>query len=421
MVVGGGVAGAAACIALARAGLRALWLVREPFQTHERHHDPVGESLSPAAMPVLEALGLGAIPDAPRHRSSNATFSAWGSDALMERNAFVHLEGPGRVIDRRFFEEQLREAADAVAMRVAGGVAHMHPREGGGWALTLDSGEDFTADFLVDTTGRAAAIGRRLSAFERVDRLVAATAFLTQRDRDVEPTRATLIEAVAQGWWYATLLPDERLALAFFSDPDLLPTHLSRDLATWRGLVADSHYVGRWVDDAGFALETPPRLVSAGTARLERPCSDHDDGAGWAAIGDAAAAFDPLSSHGLTTALWTASRAGAAAAAWLAGDRALLAAYGRAVDAGFTGFLRQREAIYARERRFADQLFWQRRNTPLADIATSSRDCVLDQPIRDAGTDCDPSYRACSTASKHGHESMQDERDRSDLIAHSVR
>lgn len=372
MVVGGGVAGAAACIALARAGLRAHWLVREASRTHARHDtderrdDPVGESLSPAAMPVLEALGLGAIPDAPRHRSSNATFSAWGSDALMERNAFVHLEGPGRVIDRRFFEEQLRGAADAVATRVAGGLADMRPREeGGGWALTLDSGEGFIADFLIDATGRAAAIGRRLSAFKRIDQLVAATAFLQQRDHNVEPTRATLIEAVAQGWWYATLLPDERLALAFFSDPDLLPQNLSRDLATWRGLLADSHYVGRWVDDAGFALETPPRLVSAGTARLERPCSGHDDGAGWAAIGDAAAAFDPLSSHGLTTALWTGSRAGAAAAAWLSGDRAPLAAYGRAVDAGFAGFLRQREAIYARERRFADQPFWQRRNIPV--------------------------------------------------------
>lgn len=375
MVVGGGVAGAAACIALARAGLRALWLVREAFQTHERHHDPVGESLSPAAMPILQALGLGAIPDAPRHRSSNATFSAWGSDALMERNAFVHLEGPGRVIDRRFFEEQLREAVDAVATRVAGGLAHMHPREeSGGWALTLDSGEGYTADFLIDATGRAAAIGRRLSAFARIDQLVAATAFLEQRNRDVVPTRATLIEAVAKGWWYATLLPDERLALAFFSDPDLLPPHLSRDLATWRGLLADSLYVGRWVDDAGFALEALPRLVSAGTARLVTPCASIADGAGWAAIGDAAAAFDPLSSHGLTTALWTASRAGAAAAAWLAGDRAPLAAYGRAVDAGFTGFLRQRETIYAREQRFAEQPFWQRRIIPCPDLATIRSD-----------------------------------------------
>lgn len=362
IVVGGGVAGAAACVALARAGLRALWLVREEPDSQGRPAEPVGESLSPAAMPILDALGLGAIPDAPRHRVSNATFSSWGSDALMERNAFVHLEGPGRVIDRRFFEEQLREAADAVAMRVAGGLAHMHPREGGGWAVTLDSGEHFTADFLIDATGRAAVIGRRLSAFERIDQLVAATAFLPQRDHDVEPTRATLIEAVAQGWWYATLLPDGRLALAFFSDPDLLPQNLSRDLGTWRDLIADSTYVGRWVVDAGFALEAPPRLVSAGTARVAMPCIGSDDGAGWAAIGDAAAAFDPLSSHGLTTALWTASRAGAATAAWLAGDRASLAAYGRAVDAGFTGYLRQRAVIYARERRFADEPFWRRRN-----------------------------------------------------------
>ena len=125
-----------------------------------------------------------------------------------------------------------------------------------------------------------------------------------------------LIEAVAKGWWYATLLPDERLALAFFSDPDLLPTHLSRDLPTWRDLLADSLYVGRWVDDAGFALETPPRLVSAGNGAA----GNARVSAAKAGPAGRLSAMPPrpstrLSSHGLTTALWTASRAGAAAAA----------------------------------------------------------------------------------------------------------
>ncbi|MCC5979001.1 MAG: glycine oxidase maturase GoxB [Salinarimonas sp.] len=361
IVVGDGVAGAAACVALAQAGLEPLWLVREGPDSRGANADPVGESLSPAAIPVLEEMGLGAILDSPRHRASQVTFSAWGSDALMERNAFLHLEGPGRVIDRRFFEAQLHEAADAVATRLIGEIDQMRPRDDGGWSLMLAGGDAVTADFLIDATGRAADLGRRLGVFERVDQLVAATAFLVQRDLDVEPTRATLIEAVAQGWWYATLLPDGRLALAFFSDPDLLPKNLSRDPDAWRDLLRRSIYVGRWVDDAGFAVETPPRLVSAGTARLQVPCIATSSGSGWAAIGDAAVAFDPLSSHGLTTALWTASRAGAAAAKWLAGDHEHLAAYARSVDAGFAGFLRQRDAIYGRERRFRDHPFWRRR------------------------------------------------------------
>lgn len=358
LVVGGGVAGASACIALARAGVRPHWLVRERSPAS----NPVGESLSPAALPILESLGLGEIAGSPRHRPANVTFSAWGSPVLMERNAFLHLEGPGRVIDRCFFEEQLQDAAEVVATKVVGTFDRMGLYDkDASWSVILDSGEALTADFVIDATGRAALIGRRQSRFERIDKLVAATAFLRRQDREVEPTRATLIEAVPQGWWYATLLPDQRLGLAFFSDPDLLPRGLPRDLTSWKGLLADTLHVGRWVQEAGFSVETPPRLASAGSARLTLSQHDWHERPGWAAIGDAVAAFDPLSSHGLTTALWTASRMGTVVPAWLSGDSKPMAAYGRAVASGFTAFLLQREAIYGREGRYFDQPFWQRR------------------------------------------------------------
>lgn len=356
-VIGGGVAGATACVALNRAGQRPLWLAPPP----DLAHDPVGESLSPAAGPILDSLGLAGLLAAPRHRPSNATFSAWGSPLLAERSAAVHLEGPGRVLDRRAFEADLVAAAEPGADRLPLALARAEP-DGAGWRLTLADGQVREAGFLIDATGRAAAIGRTLAAYRRIDRQVAATALLPHRDATVEPTPATLIEAVAEGWWYAALLPDGRLSLAYFSDPDLLPADLSRDLSAWRALIGRSQHVGRWVADAGFGVEAPPRLASAGTTRLDPPAGATEGGAGWAAIGDAAAAFDPLSSHGMTTALWTATRAAAVATAWLSGDRAPLAAYGATVAKGFDGFLAQRTALYARERRFADAPYWQRRS-----------------------------------------------------------
>ncbi len=355
-VIGGGIAGAAACVSIARAGLRPLWLAPPP----DRTTDPIGESLSPAAGPILEALGLGGLLASPRHRRSNTTFSAWGSSVLAERSAAVHLEGPGRVLDRHAFETDLAEAASARADRVPLAVAHA-AADGDGWALTLADGQRRRAAFLIDASGRSALVGRALAAYRRIDRQVAATALLPHRDAEVEPTPATLIEAVADGWWYAALLPDGRLSLAYFSDPDLLPADLTRDLATWRRLIARTRHVGRWVADAGFGVEAPPRLSSAGTTRLDPPAGTLTNGAGWAAVGDAAAAFDPLSSHGMTTALWTGARAGRAAVDALAGRRETLALYADAVARGFDNFLVQRAALCARERRFADAPFWLRR------------------------------------------------------------
>lgn len=358
-VVGGGIAGAAACVALHRHGLRALWIAPN------RGTDDalVGESLAPAAGPILAQLGLDRLLDGDRHRAANATFSAWGSNALGERNAIVHLEGAGRVLDRAGFEVDLTAAAAAVAERRPTALTAAAAGSGT-WRLALADGSTAVAGFLVDASGRGSVASRALAKPHRDDRLVAACALLPHCDPTVEPTPATLVEAVVDGWWYAALLPDGRLSLACFSDPDLLPRGLSRDLDAWRALIGRTSHIARWIVDAGFGVMAPPRLYSAGTTWLDRVAGEHH-GAGWAAIGDAAAAFDPLSSHGMTTALWAAVRIGEAVPAWLAGDRQPLAGYARAVADGVTAFRTQRAAIYARERRFADSAFWKRRTAGL--------------------------------------------------------
>lgn len=354
-VIGGGIAGAAACVALGRAGLETVWIAPDA----EPGAHLVGESLAPAALPILERLGLSAIVDGAAHRRSNVSFAAWGSDLLVERNAAVHLEGPGRVLDRARFEADLRAVADGIAERRRSALVDA-ATEAGRWRLGLADGSALSAGFLVDASGRSGVVARRRAAMRRDDRLVAACAFLPHRDGNVEPTPATLIETVPDGWWYASLLPDGRLSVACFSDPDLLPRGLSRDRDRWSAMIGRTRHVGRWIADAGFSVETPPRLHSAGT-RWADPAAGKVDGAGWAAIGDAAAAFDPLSSHGMTTALWSAARIAEVVAAWLAGDGGPLAGYARAVTDGVDRFRGQRTALYARERRFAGAPFWRRR------------------------------------------------------------
>lgn len=231
-----------------------------------------------------------------------------------------------------------------------------------GWQLSLSDGGRRSAAVLIDATGRSASLGRHLASYRRIDRLVAATSVLAQRDFSVEPTPATLLEAVETGWWYAALLPDRRLSIAYFSDPDLLPHGLSGDVGgAWQEMLGRTQYVGRWVKDAGFAAMAPPRLVTAGTAFLEPPAGVTEEGACWLAAGDAATAFDPLSSHGLTTALWSGAKAGEAAVAWLGGNTALLRHYAEATERSRAEFLLQRAAHYRREGRYPGACFWSRR------------------------------------------------------------
>lgn len=351
LVVGGGVAGAAACLRLTQKGHCPLWVSAEPRLT-----DIPGEHLAAAARPLLAEIGALHLLDRPCHVQANTVFSAWGSAQLAERSGIVHLEGPGMVLDRPRFEADLVALADERGVRPLTVRAEAVRSVDGRWDVSVDQRRD-TADFMIDATGRrAAAVSRRAARF-RADRLASAVGFYRQAsDCGVEPTRATLVEAASSGWWYAALLPDGRLALNYYTDTDLLPTSLAEDLAGWRACIDATDHIRRWIDDAGFVIDRPPRIYGATTTWLA-PCA----GDNWAAVGDAAAAFDPLSSHGMTTALWTAIAGADVALSALDHDSEPSQAYAATVALGVHDFLQSRQRIYGLEKRFEDRQFWRRR------------------------------------------------------------
>jgi len=344
-VVGGGIAGAAACLRLCKLGVTPLWIAPE-----WQGGDKPGEHLAPAARGLLARIDAAHLLDDPRHREANSMLSAWGSDRIEERNAILQLQGAGVVLDRPAFEAELVSLALSRGARRVYASVDKISRDGAGWHI--EAGDDqHSAGFVIDATGRAAILARHHGQRFRADQLAALITFPRQApDSDVEPTRATLIEAVVDGWWYASLLADGRLALNYFTDPDLLPRGVTRDLAVFRGLLDQTQYISRWLEEADFRVDAAPRLDSAGTTWVA-PAA----GEGWAAVGDASAAFDPLSSFGMTTALWTAITVAESVAA---GD---LGSYPGKVAVGVQDFLITREKVYAMEQRYADHAFWKRR------------------------------------------------------------
>ncbi len=110
-----------------------------------------------------------------------------------------------------------------------------------------------------------------------------------------------------------------------------------------------------------FELQTVPRVVAAMSSRL-----DCVSGPGWLAVGDAAMAFDPLSSQGLKEALASGIRAGAALNSHLAGDATALGEYDRKANDVLREYSRLRAHYYGRERRWPQSVFWQRRHAAAA-------------------------------------------------------
>ncbi|WP_255306551.1 hypothetical protein [Streptomyces sp. Wb2n-11] len=81
------------------------------------------------------------------------------------------------------------------------------------------------------------------------------------------------------------------------------------------------------------------------------------------ATGDAAIAFDPLSSQGILTALYTGLSAGQAVDATLHGEHTALDTYTAKITTARTAYQHNHHAVQAQETRWPHHPFWARRRS----------------------------------------------------------
>ena len=350
LVAGGGPAGCAAAIRLVEAGL-AVGMAARP----EAPVDKLGESLSPAAGPLLRRLGVWEAFAGDGHLPCHANASAWGSEDLAYHDFLRDPRGHGWHIDRALFERRLSERASSLGARILPGAAPLHwSREGGVWKTPGAGGVPaLSARFVVDATGRAASFARtrgarQLPAWDQV-----ALAAIARTARAMGPA-PTLVEAVPAGFWYSAPLPGERMVVVLFTDAGLVDARTASTAGGFVELVAaTSHTWERW-SHAGAALAGEPRFVPAGSGRLSSAW-----GEGWIAVGDAAMAYDPISAHGLTLALRTGIDAAVAVAD---GRDEAFAAYGAELDRAFARHRRDALRIYRSEGRWPHEPYWAARH-----------------------------------------------------------
>lgn len=352
VVVGGGPAGAVAALVLARRGVSVT--VLESRAAPERK---VGECLPPNLSPLLRHLGLEDLLLRDGHLRSLGNRFVWGSPRPGERPFLAGTQGDGWHVDRLVFESRLAERAREAGAEWRRDCRFARcERSGTGWRLEMEDGGTLAAGFVADATGRTARLARRLGARRvRYDRLVGVAALLGSPAPDADTY--TLVEAVPEGWWYSALLADGRLAVAFMTDGDLLDPEL-REGDGWRRALGRTEATRARAEEHCYALQEPPRVLPAETSRLDAIAGD-----GWLALGDAAAAYDPLSSHGIGSAMGSGFYAGNAIAGLLAGEPEAGLAYLDVMQRSYGACLDLQRRHYAQERRWPGAPFWSRRQS----------------------------------------------------------
>jgi len=345
LIAGGGPAGAVAAHVLARAG-RLTMLVDDARPGRRR----VGESLPGAARPLLRDLGLLGVLERGPHLQSAGNLSAWGSDELVATDFIRDPHGPGWHLDRARFDADLRAAAREAGAELRAARVRSAVPSAAGWSVELSGGR-VVAAWLIDATGRRAAVARGQGARRRRDdRLVALCAWASADDADTR----TLMEATADGWWYTALVPGGARVAALHVDADTAATLRGAPDAWPARLGRTTHVSARL---SGSRWLSPVTGQEACGARLDR-----FTGPGWLAVGDAALSFDPLSSQGIFTALYTGMNGARAVDAALSGSADALDAYTADVERVRAAYLRHHHAYYRVERRWPHEPFWAKRH-----------------------------------------------------------
>jgi flavin-dependent dehydrogenase len=356
-ILGGGPAGTALALTLCLYSELTVAVIERTAYEEIR----VGENVSASLLPLLDYLQVKDFFLADNHKLVYNISAVWGNSLLNSRPSLFSQFGEGYLLDRSQFDCMLAEQVFS-----KGGKLFLRTKclegehlEGGGWRMKLshDSGESFELEsrYLIDATGRQSRIAKRLGAKSVVcDSLVGISAFLDFENNQPK-TEEILIESVPEGWWYSAWLPDGKLSVVLMTDVDIMRQQQLHKQYEWGRLLSKAKHTSQRAWGGTFVY--PLAVKPAHSHILDRAVGDD-----WIAVGDAAAAFDPLSSMGIGHSLTAGSHAAVALIEHHSSNKnELLFEYQNGLERNFNTYLRMRHMYYEMEKRWQEASFWQRR------------------------------------------------------------
>lgn len=293
LVLGGGLAGPAAAICLARAGRRVTLVERE----NEAKHKVCGEFLSAEALGLLQTLGIDVI--------------ALGAKPIAglrlcdpRRTAAAALPFPAMSLSRRSLDAALLAAAAAAGAHVLGGVGvDVLVRENGVWRAGLGDGRKLAVPDVILATGK-----HDLRGFPRPpgpqNDLVALKMYLRLQSDQAAALEGNVELLLYPGGYAGLQTVGEEANLCCL----VKRRHLSR-MGGWAGLLgaiaaSSPHARGR-LEGAEPLLPKPLAAASIPYGFVRR----HAPGEHLWAVGDQAAVIPSFTGDGMSIALYSGVRA----------------------------------------------------------------------------------------------------------------
>ena len=362
-VIGSGAAGCCAVLELAALGHRPIWI--RPWRTESASLWP--ESIRYDTLQLLDRwLDVDVVLNEGRYPVT-AHGCCWGSDHLVWARS--DRDQGGRRSSMLINKQHLLHILQQVALRfsdpIEAHLCHAHAVEQH-WCLDLGLQGSLCVDLAIDASGVTRALAGTRADVNRHD-VMGIMHWRLQR-QGVAPSASepfTLLEACADGWWYAACLGNDELSLTLCREPDHSDQDDAVDQEALRKLLNRTVHLKQLIREAGFRGYRPPVRLRTQVSSLElfAGWGAPPAVAPWLAAGDAALRHDPLSSYGTTQAIWSGLEAAQQAHRYLkSGGSACLDQYAGTLASLRAESLHQRAEIYRSEPRFRLHPFWIKRS-----------------------------------------------------------
>lgn len=361
LIVGAGPAGLSAAMQLAT-WCDGVEVVEARPRTALRH---TGEHLPPAGLTYLATIGFADILSDPRHQTSSGVCSAWGADRFAEKDYFFTPAGQGKNLRRSVFDEALAQSVAklGVTLRFSTRLVDVTAAFGRYEAILRDAVQTETRsyDILIDASGRNARAARLLGAkVDRVDDMVGICAQIDGCD-PLDDIGRLYIEAVEGGWWYGVQFAEGQVLCTYMTDAVCVSRHPGGAIGLWQETLAKTGVLAPLVESGVHSNDI--HVFDASTQTVQ-----DQDLSGFLTVGDAAVAFDPLSSWGITKGMVDGHHGAQALQRERGGASGTLAQHKAERRAQFQDYRRQRKVMYRAEGRWPHSEFWQARQRSTAAI-----------------------------------------------------
>lgn len=321
----------------------------------------MGETIPPETRPIFVQLGILEKFLAEGHDPCYGSCSYWGDDRRGYNDSLFSVYGHGWHLDRRRFNHFLGQEAQVAGATLATRSLFQHSEalDDGKFQLSIKTAEDrlvsVTANFVVDATGARGVFARQQGSKKINDRpLIGLGARFSLKNVPKAISQMTHLEAVEYGWWYAARLPNDTLLVMLATDAETLKAMNLQQPNTWFDLLEKTPNTGKWIVQTE-KIDESPRSYPAPSFRLDKMVGRH-----WLAIGDAASAYDPITSQGVIKSLSDGIFAAQTIAQYLRHQEDKLEIFEQTITARHQQYLEMRRYFYRLENRWPKAAFWQK-------------------------------------------------------------